>query len=96
MRSANEFAKNLALNDSVVAYWDERDLLAEPSIVSFGYQSRAEAIASLDKCGRTGHGLTANLAAASVDMADRLLDHRGWPLLFDKFVVLAIGTVIWC
>lgn len=65
---------------SVVAYSDEkalRDLLAEPSIVSFGYHSREEAIASLEECVPTGHGLPANLAAASVDMADRSLDQSG-------------------
>ena len=57
----------------VIAYSDEqtlRDLMAEPSIVSFGYHSREEAIASLDDCAPTDHGLPANLATASVDMAD--------------------------
>ena len=65
---------------SVVAYWDEkalRDLLAEPSIISFGYHSREEAIASLDECAPTGRALPANLAATSVDMADRSLDQSG-------------------
>lgn len=65
---------------TVVAYLDEktlRDLLAEPSIVSLGYLSREEAIESLDGCASTGHGLPANVAAASVDMADRSLDECG-------------------
>jgi hypothetical protein len=65
---------------TVVAYLDEktlRDLLAEPSIVSLGYHSREEAIASLDGSAPIGHGLPANLAAASVEMADRSLDECG-------------------
>lgn len=65
---------------TVVAYLDEktlRDLLAEPSIVSFGYRSREEAKASLDECVSTSQGIPANLAAASVDMADQSLDESG-------------------
>jgi hypothetical protein len=64
----------------VIAYSNEqtlRDILAELSIVSFGYHSREEAIASLDECAPTGHDLPANLAAASVDMADRSLGRSG-------------------
>ena len=64
----------------IIAYSDERtlrDLLAEPSILSFGYHSREEAIATLDDCAPIGHGLPANLAAASVDMADPSLGQSG-------------------
>ena len=64
---------------TVLAYSDEktlRELLAEPSIVSLGYRSRDEAIASLDGCAPTS-GLPATLAAASVDMADRSLEESG-------------------
>ena len=65
---------------SVVAYSDEqtlRDLLAEPSIVSFGYHCREDAIASLDECAPTGPGLPANLSAALVEMADRSHNQSG-------------------
>lgn len=65
---------------TVVAYLDEktlRDLLAEPSIVSLGYHSREEAIASLDECAPTGHASPANFTAASVEVADRSLDQSG-------------------
>lgn len=65
---------------SVVAYSDEntlRDLLAEPSIISFGYRSREEAMASLDQCEPTGHAPRANLTVASVNIADRSLDQPG-------------------
>ena len=64
----------------VIAYSDEqtlRDLLAEPSFVSFGYHSREEVIASLDESAPTGHGLSADFAPASVDLADRLLGQTG-------------------
>lgn len=65
---------------SVVAYSDEntlRDLLAEPSIVSFGYRSREEAMANLDECESTSYSSRPNLTVASVDMADRSLDQPG-------------------
>lgn len=59
---------------SVLAYSDEktlRELLAEPSIVSLGYRSREEAIASLNECAPTRPATQANLTPASVEMADR-------------------------